>query len=152
MRDVTKLPLILKGVLTVEDALLAVEHGVDAVYVPNHGGQELDYAPATVDVLPSIAQAVAGRAEVIVDGGFLRGTDILKGLALGADVVCVGKLLCWAVAAGGTDGLEQTLGMLRDEMMATTAMLGVNSLGELGPQHVEGLYCLWTRNVRARRP
>jgi glycolate oxidase len=136
LRDVTKLPLILKGVLTVDDALLAVEHGVDAVYVSNHGGQELDYAPATVDVLPSISQAVAGRAEVIVDGGFLRGTDILKGLALGADVVCIGKLLCWAVAAGGTDGLEQTLGMLRDEMMATMGMLGVNSLDELGPQHL----------------
>ena len=136
VRETTKLPLILKGVLTTEDAVLAVEHGVDAVYVSNHGGQELDYAPATVDILPSIVEAVAGRAQVIVDSGFLRGTDILKGLALGADVVCVGKLLCWAVAAGGTEGLEQTLGMLRDEMMATMGMLGVNSIAELGPQHL----------------
>ena len=80
--------------LSPEDAVLAVERGVDAVYVSNHGGREMDYGPATVDVLPSIVQAVAGRAEVIVDSGFMRGTDVLKGIALGATAVAVGRMMC----------------------------------------------------------
>src|SRR3990172_9836594 len=83
LRDLTKLPLVLKGVMVPEDAVRAVEHGVEVVCVSNHGGRQLDHAPATIDVLGEIVQSVAGRSEVVVDGGFVRGTDILKGLALG---------------------------------------------------------------------
>ena len=136
LRSKTRLPLMLKGILTPEDALLAVEHGVDVVYVCNHGGRELDYGPATLDVLPSIVQAVAGRAEVIVDSGFMRGTDILKGIALGARAVAVGRLLCWALAARGSDGLRQTLEILREEMDVTLGIMGVSALSELGPEHL----------------
>ena len=136
LRTKTRLPLMLKGVLTPEDALLAVEHGIDVVYVSNHGGRELDYGPATLDVLPSIVQAIAGRAEVIVDSGFLRGTDILKGIALGARAVAVGRLLCWAIAAGGAPGLQRTLEILREEMDTTIGMMGVSTLSELGPEHL----------------
>ncbi len=136
LRGKTRLPLVLKGVLSPEDAVLAVERGVDAVYVSNHGGREMDYGPATVDVLPSIVQAVAGRAEVIVDSGFMRGTDVLKGIALGATAVAVGRMMCWGLAAGGASGLERTVEVLTEEMDITMGMLGVAALSDLGPEYL----------------
>ncbi len=136
IRSRTTLPLILKGVMHPDDAMLAVDHGVDVVYVSSHGGRELDHGLGTMDVLEPIVQAVAGRAEVIVDSGFLRGTDILKGIALGASAVGIGKLMCWALAADGDDGLQQALEILREEMYATMAMIGVSSLSELGPEYL----------------
>lgn len=140
LREHTRLPIILKGIMTGEDAELAVEHGAACVYVSNHGGRQLDHVPATLDVLPEIAGAVAGRAEVIVDGGFLRGTDALKALALGARAVLIGKLMLWGLAAGGSGGVARALELLRTEMSIAMANLGVRSLAELSPAHVRPSY------------
>jgi isopentenyl diphosphate isomerase/L-lactate dehydrogenase-like FMN-dependent dehydrogenase len=136
LRDLTALPLVLKGVTSGADALLAVEHGADVVYVSNHGGRQIDHLPSTIEVLPEVVAAVDGRAEVIVDGGFVRGSDVVKGLALGARAVLVGKLMVWGLAAGGPDGLDQVLGLLAAEVADLLAHLGVAGVRELGPEHV----------------
>src|SRR5687768_12128155 len=100
MKARMKLPLIVKGLATAEDARLSVEHGADVVYVSNHGGRQLDQGQGTIEVLPEVVEAVDGRAEVLFDGGILRGTDVVKALCLGARAVGVGKLLGWGLAAG----------------------------------------------------
>ena len=138
LRAETKLPLMIKGVLTGEDAVLAVEHGVDVVYVSNHGGLVLDHGPASVEVLPEIAEAVAGRAEIIADGGVWRGTDVVKLLALGADAVAVGRLVCWAIAAGGSAVLTRAIEILNEEIEPTMAMIGAASVDDLTPALVTG--------------
>ncbi|MCS7173035.1 MAG: alpha-hydroxy-acid oxidizing protein [Armatimonadetes bacterium] len=136
LRDQTSLPLILKGILTPEDARLAVEHGVQVVYVSNHGGRQLDYAPATADALAEIVGAIEGQAEVLVDGGILRGTDVVKALALGARAALIGKLQCWALAAGGQEGVERALELLQEEIGTTLGLLGVTEVGQLGPEYL----------------
>ncbi|MGH7263439.1 MAG: alpha-hydroxy acid oxidase [Candidatus Rokuibacteriota bacterium] len=130
------LPLVLKGIVTAKDATLAVEHGVDALYVSNHGGRQLDHGRATMDVLPEILAAVAGRAEVIVDGGFLRGSDILKAVATGARAVGLGKLQCWALAAAGEEGLVRALEILEEELIVDMGLLGVTALDQLDPDYL----------------
>lgn len=105
LRAATRLPVILKGIQVAEDAELAVEHGVDAIYVSNHGGRNLDHARSTIEALPEIVEAVRGRAEVIVDSGFMLGTDVVKALILGATAVLIGRLMVWALAAGGAEGV-----------------------------------------------
>ena len=137
LRRSTRLPLILKGVLTPEDAVRAVEHGVDVVYVSNHGGRQLDHATAAIDVLGEIVRAVAGRAEVLVDSGFVRGTDVVKGLALGARAVLVGKLQAWGLAADGEAGLQRALELLQEEISTTMALIGARRVSELGPDCVK---------------
>lgn len=129
-----RLPLILKGIATAEDALMAVEHGVDTVYVSNHGGRQLDHGRGSIEVLPDVVSAVAGRAKVWVDGGFYRGTDIVKAVALGAELVALGRLYCYGLAADGQEGVEGVLGLLENEMISAMGLLGVPSLTELGPQ------------------
>ena len=136
LRDLTSLPLILKGVMMPEDAVRAVEHGVNAVYVSNHGGRQLDHSPATIEVLPEVARAVAGRAEVLVDSGFQRGTDVVKGLALGARAVLIGKLLVWGLGAAGESGLARILELLRTEIDVAMGLIGVECLEEIGPRVV----------------
>ena len=136
LRSETELPLMLKGVLTGADARLAVEIGVDVVYVSNHGGLALDYAPAAVDVLPEIVEAVGGRAEIIADGGVMRGTDVVKALALGADAIAIGRLICWAVAAGGSDVLTRTIEIPNEEIAPTMAMIGAARIVDLTPDLV----------------
>jgi isopentenyl diphosphate isomerase/L-lactate dehydrogenase-like FMN-dependent dehydrogenase len=130
------LPVMLKGVTHPDDADRAVREGVQAVYVSNHGGRQLDHAPATIDQLPEVVAAVDGRAAVIVDGGFLRGTDVIKALALGADAVAIGKLQAWALAGGGERGLVRALELLEIEVRMAMALIGVTSVAELGPEHV----------------
>ena len=125
------IPLIVKGIATAEDAHLAVERGVDVVYVSNHGGRQLDHGRGAVDVLPEVVDAVRGRAQVMVDGGFLRGTDVVKAMALGADAVGVGRLYGLALAAGGEDGVVRMLEILEEEIRACLGMLGVTGFGEL---------------------
>lgn len=120
----TQLPLIAKGVMTGEDALLAVEHGVKGIIVSNHGGRSLDSTFATIEVLPEIVEAVDGRAEVYLDGGIRRGADILKALALGARAVLIGRPIFWGLAAGGEQGLKQVLEILRDELHSTMGLCG----------------------------
>lgn len=130
------IPLMLKGIATAEDAALAVEHGVDVVYVSNHGGRQLDHSLGSLAVLPEVVEVVAGRAAVIVDGGFCRGTDIVKALAMGADAVGIGRLHCYALAAAGAPGVVRMLELLETEIKAALALLGVTDLGALTPAHL----------------
>jgi len=136
MRERTTLPFILKGVATAQDAELALEHGVDAIYVSNHGGRDLDHGQATIETLREVVDAVGGRATVIVDGGFMRGTDVLKGIALGADAVGIGRLQALALAAGGADALVRALELLEQEITTTMGLLGVRRLDELDASFV----------------
>jgi 4-hydroxymandelate oxidase len=115
LRSLTKLPILLKGILRADDAQRAVEHGVDGIIVSNHGGRQLDTVPATIEVLPSIIEAVSGRIEVLVDGGIRHGTDVIKALALGAKAVLIGRPVIWGLAAHGQQGVEKVLSILRQE-------------------------------------
>ena len=130
------LPVLVKGLLTAEDAALAVEHGAAGVVVSNHGGRQLDRAIATGDALPEVVDAVAGRAPVLVDGGIRRGVDVAIALALGADAVLVGRPALWGLAAGGEAGAGRVLELLRDELELALALCGCASPAELDPAHV----------------
>ncbi len=131
-----KIPLVLKGIACGEDAELAVEHGVDIVYVSNHGGRQLDQGRATLDMMPEVVRAVKGRAKIVFDGGVLRGTDVLKALALGADVVGVGRLEGLAMAAGGAPAIVRMLELLELEMKLNLALMGLASIEQLRPESV----------------
>jgi len=133
-KDRFSLPLVLKGIATAEDARLALDHGAAAIYVSNHGGRQLDHGAGSLEMLPEIVAAVAGRAEVYVDGGFSRGTDILKALALGARAVGIGRLYGIGLAAAADAGVKRVLEILEDEISIGMALLGVTRLEELGPQ------------------
>ncbi len=136
IRKAFDIPLILKGIATAEDALIAVEHGVEFVYVSNHGGRQLDHGLGAMELLPEIAAAVGGKTSLIVDGGFCRGTDIVKGLALGAQAVGLGRLYCYALAAAGAPGIVRMLEILEEEMRTAMGLLGVTGIGGLGPDQV----------------
>jgi 4-hydroxymandelate oxidase len=131
------LPLILKGIVTHEDARLAVEHGVAAIIVSNHGGRQLDGVAASLDALPEVVEAVAGRCEVYVDGGIRRGIDVLKALALGARATLVGRAVAGGLAVGGEAGVLEVLTLLHDEIELGLALLGCTSPDEVGRSHVE---------------
>lgn len=135
-KDRHDLPLILKGIATAEDAAIAVEHGVEVVYVSNHGGRQLDHGLGSIGVLPEVLAAVKGRAQVWVDGGFMRGTDVVKAIALGASTVGIGRLACLGLAAAGPAGLVRALELLEEEIAITLALLGVRSFAELTPRHL----------------
>jgi isopentenyl diphosphate isomerase/L-lactate dehydrogenase-like FMN-dependent dehydrogenase len=124
LRSRTRLPIVLKGVLTEEDARLAVEHGVEGIVVSNHGGRQLDGVAASIEVLPEVVAAVHGSCEVYVDGGIRRGTDVLKALALGARAVLIGRPYLWGLAVGGADGVFDVLRLLRDELEHAMALAG----------------------------
>lgn len=132
-KDKHAMPLILKGIGTAEDAALCCEHGVDMVYVSNHGGRQLDHGLGSMDVLPEVVEAVAGRARVIVDGSFCRGTDVVKAIALGADAVAVGRLYCYGLAADGARGVNRMLELLEEEIRIALALMGQPSFDGLGP-------------------
>ncbi len=131
LRSITSLPILVKGILTAEDAVLAVEHGVTGIIVSNHGGRQLDTALASVDALPEIVEAVTGRCEVYIDGGIRRGTDILKALALGARAVLVGRPILWGLAANGAQGVFQVLEILRKELELSMALAGRPTLDSI---------------------
>jgi isopentenyl diphosphate isomerase/L-lactate dehydrogenase-like FMN-dependent dehydrogenase len=131
LRSLTSLPIILKGILTAEDAVLAVEHGVDGIVVSNHGGRQLDSVAASVDVLPEVVEAVEGRCEVYLDGGIRRGTDILKVLALGARAVLVGRPILWGLAVNGAEGAHHVLELLRAELELAMVLAGCPSLDHI---------------------
>jgi 4-hydroxymandelate oxidase len=124
MRRMTDTPIVLKGIMTAEDAALAVEHGVDAIIVSNHGGRQVDGTLATIEALPEIAERVGGRIEVLMDGGIRRGTDVLKALALGARAVLIGRPYLWGLAVGGAAGVRRVIDMLRDEIDCAMAQCG----------------------------
>jgi 4-hydroxymandelate oxidase len=136
LRAATRLPIVLKGVLHPADARLAVEHGLDAVLVSNHGGRQLDGAPATLEVLPDVVAAVAGRVPVLLDGGVRRGVDVLVALALGADAVAVGRPVLWGLAAAGEAGVRAVLELLRAELDAALALAGARRPADLTPDLV----------------
>ena len=132
IKEMAGLPFILKGVAAAEDAAIAVEHGVSAIYVSsNHGGRQLDHGRATIDMLPEIVEAVGDRAEIIFDGGILRGSDVVKAIALGARAVAIGKLQGWGLAAGGEAGLLRVLEILASEIVTTMGLLGITRLDQL---------------------
>jgi isopentenyl diphosphate isomerase/L-lactate dehydrogenase-like FMN-dependent dehydrogenase len=126
-----KIPLAIKGIATGEDAAIALEHGVEWIYVSNHGGRQLDHGRGSMDVLPEIVAAVAGRAKIIVDGSFCRGGDIVKAIAAGANLVGMGRMQCFALAAGGEAGVVRLLELLEDEVQRCLGLLGVNTFAEL---------------------
>ena len=127
----TRLPIGLKGVMTARDAKQAVDMGVRLIWVSNHGGRQLDSTQASIDALPAIAEAVNGRADIVVDGGFNRGTDVLKGVALGARAVAVGRTALWGLAVDGADGVAAALGLLRQELRIAMALCGQTSVQRL---------------------
>ena len=129
-------PVIAKGILTAEDAVLAAEHGCAAVVVSNHGGRQLDRAVASLDALPEVVEAVGDRVEVLMDGGIRRGTDVAIALALGARAVLVGRPMVWGLAARGADGVQHVLELLRDELALALALLGCPSPDAVGRTHV----------------
>jgi len=131
LKKTTKLAIGLKGIMTVRDAKRAGEEGVDIIWVSNHGGRQLDHTQGSIDALPPIADAVAGRAAIIVDGGFTRGTAVLKGLALGATVVAIGRTVLWGLAADGAGGVACALDILRRELRTTMALAGQTSVKNL---------------------
>jgi len=136
LRSTCELPLVLKGVLTAEDALLAAEHGAAAVVVSNHGGRQLDGVPATLDVLPEVAEAAGENVEVLVDGGIRRGTDVLKALALGARTALTGRAVLWGLAVGGEEGAARVLALLREEIEVGLKLLGCRTPAEVTRAHV----------------
>ncbi|XP_074641799.1 2-Hydroxyacid oxidase 2-like [Tubulanus polymorphus] len=136
LKEVTNLPVIVKGILTAEDAELAIEHGASAIIVSNHGGRQLDTSPATIEVLPEIVAAVRGRVEVYVDGGIRTGTDVLKALALGAKAVLIGRPVLWGLACNGEQGVENVLKMLKDELSTAMALSGCQRISDIKPKLV----------------
>jgi 4-hydroxymandelate oxidase len=136
LRSVCDLPLVVKGVLTPEDALLAAEHGAAAVIISNHGGRQLDGVPATLDVLPEVVDAVGQRVEVLLDGGIRRGTDVLKALALGARATLAGRAVVWGLAADGEEGVAHVLALLRKEIEVGLKLLGCRSPVGVTQAHV----------------
>ena len=125
------IPLAIKGIATAEDAKIALDHGVDLIYVSNHGGRQLDHGRGSMEVLPEIVETVGGRALIVVDGGFCRGTDIVKAIAMGAHLVGLGRMQCYALAAAGQAGIVRMLELMEDEVRRSLGLLGATSLGKL---------------------
>ena len=131
LASITRLPVVVKGIVHPDDGRLAVEHGAAAVVVSNHGGRQLDTAVATLDALPAVAEAVDGRIEVLLDGGIRRGSDVVKALALGARAVGVGRPVLWGLAVAGQPGVELALTRLRDELDVVMGLCGCASPAEV---------------------
>ena len=131
LRSITSLPILIKGILTAEDALLALEHGVSGIIVSNHGGRQLDGVVTSIEALPEIVEAVAGRCEIYMDGGIRRGTDILKALALGAGAVLVGRPILWGLAVDGASGVQQILEILHTELERAMKLAGCPTLASI---------------------
>jgi 4-hydroxymandelate oxidase len=131
LRERTSLPIVLKGILTAEDAALAVEHGVDGIVVSNHGGRQLDNAVASLDALPEVVDAVGGAVPVLFDGGVRRGTDAFTALALGARMVLLGRPPLWGLAAGGAEGVKGLLRTTTEELAHAMALAGRPRLADL---------------------
>jgi len=138
LRSLTKLPVILKGICRADDAQRAVESGANGIVVSNHGGRQMDTAPATIEVLPRCADAIGGRVPILMDGGVRRGLDVLKALALGATAVQVGRPILWGLAAGGQEGVEAALGLLRQEFDLAMALAGCPDLKSISRDLITG--------------
>jgi glycolate oxidase len=152
LKSKLKVPLILKGIATAEDAAMAVDHGVDMVYVSNHGGRQLDHCLGSLAVLPEVVKAVNGRATVIVDGSFNRGSDIVKAIASGAHMVGMGRMQCIGLAADGAAGVVRMLEILEDEIKICMGLIGVNSLAELNTSYLQAVAPLSPNDVLSAFP
>src|SRR5262249_29852876 len=130
------IPLALKGIATREDAIIAVEHGVDWIYVSNHGGRQLDHGAGALEVLPEIVEAVGGRARGMIDGAFCRGSYIVKAVVLGADLAGLGRMQCFALAAAGQAGIVGMLELIEDEVQRCLGLLGVTKFAALDPSYI----------------
>jgi 4-hydroxymandelate oxidase len=137
LRSITSLPILIKGILTGEDATLALAHGAAGIVVSNHGGRQLDGAMATIDALPEVVRAVAGRVPVLMDGGIRRGTDVFKALAIGAQAVLIGRGYLWGLAADGEAGVSRVLDMLQKELELAMALAGCPTVAAITPAHVK---------------
>jgi isopentenyl diphosphate isomerase/L-lactate dehydrogenase-like FMN-dependent dehydrogenase len=131
LQSITSLPVVVKGVLRGDDAQLAVEHGAAGIIVSNHGGRQLDTTPAAIDVLPEVVEAVGGQAEILMDGGIRRGTDILKALARGAKAVLIGRPMLWALAYDGENGVRLALDLLVEEFDQAMALSGCRTTDDI---------------------
>ena len=151
-KDQHDIPLILKGIATAEDTLLACEHGVEGIYVSNHGGRQLDHGRGSLDALPEVVAAAAGRATIIVDGGFMRGTDVIKAIALGAHAVGLGRLECFGLAAAGAPGLVRALEILEEEIRICLGLLGVTHLGALDRSYLHAAPAVTPAHVTSAFP
>ena len=127
---------MLKGIATAEDTKIAIDHGVEWIYVSNHGGRQLDHGRGSIEVLPEVVEAAAGRAKVIVDGSICRGTDIVKAIVAGATLVGIGRMQCFGLAAGGQAGIVRLLELLEDEVQRCLGLLGVTRFAELDRSYV----------------
>ncbi|MBV9242767.1 MAG: alpha-hydroxy-acid oxidizing protein [Acidobacteria bacterium] len=133
LRSITRLPIVLKGILNPKDAELAVENGASGIIVSNHGARDLDTTPATIEALPRVVEAIADKIPVLMDGGVRRGTDILKALAFGAKAVLIGRPFCFGLAVGGADGVAKVVNILRTEFEIAMALTGRTSIGSVDP-------------------
>jgi 4-hydroxymandelate oxidase len=131
LRSFAKVPVILKGILSPEDAVLAIRHGAHGIVVSNHGARNLDTLPATIDALPGIVSVVAGQIPVLMDGGIRRGTDVVKALALGANAVLIGRPYLWGLSVSGAAGVQNVMNILRSEFLAAMALCGRTSLAAI---------------------
>jgi isopentenyl diphosphate isomerase/L-lactate dehydrogenase-like FMN-dependent dehydrogenase len=136
LKDATQMKVVVKGIVTAEDAASCVQHGADAVHVSNHGGRAEASGWGSLESLPQVVAAVDGRVPVLVDSGFRRGTDIFKALALGADAVCIGRAYIWGLAAFGQAGVEKVLQMLNAELAMVMGQMGAASVSDIGSQHI----------------
>jgi isopentenyl diphosphate isomerase/L-lactate dehydrogenase-like FMN-dependent dehydrogenase len=144
--------LILKGIATAEDAARACDLGVTAVYVSNHGGRQLDHGAGAIEVLPEVVQAVAGRAQVYFDGGISRGSDVVKAVALGADLVCIGRLYCYGYAAAGVEGIVRVIELLEIEVAETLGLLGLTGFAGLDASYLRGVEAVTAPHVLSAFP
>lgn len=144
--------LILKGIATAEDAVRARELGVEGIYVSNHGGRQLDHGAGSADVLPEVVEAVAGRATVIVDGGICRGSDIVKAMALGADLVAIGRLYVYGLAAAGAEGIARVLELLEEEVAECLGLLGLQSFAGLDRSYLRAVEAVTEPHVHSAFP
>jgi glycolate oxidase len=151
-KDKFDIPLILKGIGTAEDAALCCEHGVEVVYVSNHGGRQLDHGLGSLDVLPEVVREVRGRARVMMDGAISRGTDLVKAIALGADCVGIGRLYCYGLAAEGAAGVVRLLELLETETAVALALMGVNGFDQLGPSYLTRAHSVAAPHVHSAFP
>lgn len=137
LKSATSMQVVLKGIVTAEDAAMCLQHGVDGIIVSNHGGRSEASGRSTIESLPEIAEAVGGRIPILVDGGFRRGTDVFKALALGADAVCIGRPYVWGLGAFGQAGVEQVLALLRTEFRRVMQEAGVTSVAQIDGSYIE---------------
>ena len=136
IREVSSMKIVVKGIVTREDAASAVAAGADAVYVSNHGGRAEASGWGSLESLPEVVDAVNGAVPILIDSGFRRGTDIFKALALGADAVCIGRPYIWGLAAFGQPGVEKVLEMLKEELRMVMSQVGASSIGEISAAHL----------------